>query len=380
MPDLQGYYVGLMSGTSVDGIDAVLMKFTANGYQCIASYQMPFEQDLASRIHRLINAQHAQFEEIGAVDVLLADHYALAVQAVLKKAAIEPSDVRAIGSHGQTIAHYPRATTPSTWQLGDPNRLAQKTQIAVVCDFRRKDVALGGQGAPLAPLFHHYMMPPSENDQWILNLGGIANLTHLPPQVVQPRLGFDVGPANTLLDQWCQRHRGHSYDHKGKWAAQGKVHKPLLQVLASDPFFKIKPPKSTGREYFSLPWLQGKLDQCHLTPAIGSKLACDIQATLLALTTQTIGAAINQITAPASGLILWLCGGGAHNDHLVASLKKNEPTWTIKHTAEAGLRGDWVEAAAFAWLAYKTLNKVITAHAQVTGAKECAILGGVYYP
>ena len=286
----------------------------------------------------------------------------------LQDAGVTPAEVAAIGSHGQTLRHLPGATHPFTLQIGDPWRIALGTGIRTIADFRRADLALGGQGAPLAPAFHDWLFRATGTARVVLNLGGIANVTILPADDA-PATGFDTGPGNTLLDGWIARHRGETLDRDGDWSASGRVATDLLDRLLADPYFAAPPPKSTGFEYFNVRWLQAAGADA-FEPA-------DVQATLAQLTAETVAAAVRGTGGVADLLV---CGGGVHNLDLLARLAAALPGVAVRSTAEAGLEPDWVEGAAFAWLAMRRIRRLPGNLPSVTGASGPAILGASYLP
>ncbi len=366
------YYIGLMSGTSLDAIDAVLIDFNNPPLRLLQTHAAAIPADLKQSLLDICQPGDNEINRMATLDVSLAKLLAKACQALLKKANLSPTEITAIGCHGQTIRHMPFAATPFTLQIGDPNTLVSETGITTVADFRRRDIALSGQGAPLAPAFHRFLLPNNQTNQWILNIGGIANLTYLPADHTQPVLGFDCGPGNTLLDLWCQQQNQQPYDKNGEWAAQGKCHSQLLNVLLDDDYFSKKPPKSTGREYFNEAWLAQKLKTVALSIS-----PQDIQTTLTELTAKTIADAIFSQDSQATHM--WLCGGGIHNQYLVRRLKALCSQQKIDSTAALGIDPDWIEAAAFAWLARQTLQHKPGNLTTVTGAKQPTILGGVYF-
>ncbi len=360
------YYIGLMSGTSMDSIDAVIVMIEKNKIKLIETYSYPIDDSLRTEILALCHSNETTLHQLGQLDVKLGRLFALSVQAILEKAGMKPSDIAAIGSHGQNIRHMPQADIPFTLQIGDPNVIAATTGITTVADFRRRDVALGGQGAPLAPAFHHFLFEKFAQIQWVLNIGGIANVTLIQPD--KPIIGYDTGPGNTLIDAWCYEHLGYRFDRDGEWAKTGTIHPALLNALRADPFFSKAPPKSTGFEYFNLKWLAQHLNK------LGKTLSSnDVQATLTELTASTIADHLTHVTAK----YVWICGGGAKNRYLMQRLQALCPT-PILSTNAAGIPTDWIEACAFAWFAYQTLHRIPSNIPSVTGASQAAILGAIY--
>lgn len=360
---MQELYIGLMSGTSADGIDAALVDFSHTQPKLVASYYQEYAPELRQEILDLCHPGTNEINRLGNLDVKLGKAFADAAKKLLKN--IPPDQrVRAIGSHGQTIRHHP--SQQFTLQIGDPNIISAETGITTVADFRRRDIAHGGQGAPLVPAFHHHIFAKDNKNQAIVNIGGIANITMLPS--AGNIFGFDTGPGNTLLDAWTETHLNQSHDKNGNWAAQGKVNVDLLNDLLSDPFFKKPHPKSTGREYFNLQWLQNFLVQ--------PIQSVDVQTTLVEMTARSILDAISQYISEGDVLI---CGGGVHNAFLMSRLKSLGKGFTVDSTQKFGIDPDWVEAMAFAWLAKQTLDKKPGNIIAVTGAKQPAVLGGVYF-
>ncbi len=369
-PEDTKIYLGLMSGTSMDGVDAALVRFPHQRAELIATHCHPWPTTLRQRLQSLTTPGDNEIDRMGELDVLAADEFALAAQQLLLKANVSASAVTAIGSHGQTIRHRPGAETAFTLQIGDPNRIAERTKITTVADFRRRDVAAGGEGAPLVPAFHYTLFHSSEEYRCVLNIGGIANITLLPPQDNAEIIGFDTGPGNCLLDSWSNRHIQTPFDKDGEWGATGKVHSALLKSMLADSYFSRPPPKSTGREYFNLEWLEGLLIR---HPGLSPK---DIQATLTALTAQSIISAI-KAAAPNCQHVL-VCGGGVHNRALLKQLQHEFPQCGIESTHHLGVDPDWVEAIAFAWLAQQTMLGLSGNLPSVTGAVHPVILGGIY--
>ena len=363
-------FIGLMSGTSVDAIDAVLVSFEPETQRLVleAHHSHPLSPELRQALLAL--CQHGEVDALGALDVALGYQFAAAVQALLAQAGITPQQVTAIGSHGQTVRHRPGGAQPFTLQIGDPNIIVEQTGITTVADFRRRDVAAGGQGAPLVPAFHAAWFQ-AEQPRVVVNIGGMANITVLPSLAsAEPVLGFDTGPGNVLLDAWIYQQLGLTLDQDGAWAASGQVQADLLQQLLSHPFLALSPPKSTGRESFNLAWLQTQLQGRHDAPQ-------DVQATLVDFTAVSIAQAIQrQPLTPAQVLV---CGGGAYNPLLLARLQHFLGTASsLVSTAEYGLAPRWVEAVAFAWLARQTLLALPGNLPAVTGARHPVILGGIY--
>ena len=362
-----GIYLGLNSGTSMDAIDAVLVDFDVAPLRIIATGATSFEPALKRRISALIErADSVALDEVGQIDVELARAFAQAARKLMHSAGINPGRVTAIGSHGQTLRHRPDLATPFTWQIGDPNTLAELAGLTVVADFRRRDVAAGGQGAPLLPVFHDQVFRSDGEDRVIVNLGGIANITILTRD--SSVTGFDTGPANRLLDAWISLHEGKEFDADGAWAATGQVDDALLRELLDEPYFRLAPPKSTGRELFNLPWLQNKLGLVPRNPS-------DVQATLQQFTARSVVDAVRQY---APGASVYLCGGGARNVGLRNAIAALIAPNRVAGTETLGLEPDYVEAVAFAWFAKRTLEGLSSSAGSVTGAQGARILGGVY--
>lgn len=363
------YYIGLMSGTSLDGIDAALLDLRQRP-RLLAQHSHPLPDPLRQQLYQLQTPGENELSTMMRLDVELGRLFAEAVHALLAKADKRAGEIAAIGSHGQTLRHYPDGPTPSTLQIGDPNLIAELTGITTVADLRRRDLAAGGQGAPLVPAFHAAMFRREGSNRAILNLGGIANLTLLPADSQAAVTGFDTGPGNGLLDAWIARHQQQRYDRDGEWAASGHCHPGLLERLLHDPYFARPPPKSTGREYFNLNWL-------HAALAPFADLASrDVQATLCELSARSIAEALQATRDPVEEVLI--CGGGIHNRALYQRLEELLTPARVTSTAEAGLDPDWVEAAAFAWLAKQTLAGDPGNLPSVTGASHPVVLGGVY--
>jgi anhydro-N-acetylmuramic acid kinase len=357
------HYIGLMSGTSLDGVDAVLLKFSGGVHRIIGDSFSPFDDSLRAKLLALHQSRYDEIHEAAVVGNELAHIYARAVDELLKKTRVSPAGVQAIGCHGQTIRHRPDAGY--TVQLGNGALLAELTRNIVVCDFRSRDIAAGGEGAPLVPAFHQAVFAHPDIHRVIVNIGGIANLTDLHAGAVQ---GFDTGPGNMLMDAWVQRHLGEPFDRNGEWAQGGRFIPGLLQTLLAHEFFPRQPPKSTGRELFNLAWLEAQLS--------GKEDARDVQATLLELTASSIGLAIQACCRGVREI--YICGGGASNGALMSRLTNALPGVPIATTAKLGVDPDWVEACAFAWLARQALILQPGNLASVTGAAGPRILGAIY--
>jgi len=384
------YFIGLMSGTSLDAIDIALTYISNDHIELVHSYALPIEQTLKTRIAELFEPGNNEIDRMGELDREIAEISANGVINLLAECGVSASEVTAIGSHGQTIRHRPYGMDykqPFTLQIGDPNTLAALTNIVTVADFRRKDIALGGQGAPLAPAFHSYLCQSHERPCAVLNIGGIANLSLIRPDSANTTTGFDTGPGNGLMDAWIYRHKSLAYDNNGEWALEGSVHHELLDALLSDPFFDISGPKSTGKEYFNLAWLEQILAS---NSQFGEVNPADVQATLLSLSALTIAQAC---AANKDINSIYLCGGGALNkalvkrlsDELLASLETRLDTshsskLNIQSTEALGIHPMWIEAAAFAWMAQQTIDRLPVHQQGATGAARNAILGGIFIP
>jgi anhydro-N-acetylmuramic acid kinase len=355
-------YIGLMSGTSADGIDAALVDFTQSYPNVIATHYNKYTPQLRQAILGLCQPGANEINRLGELDITLGKTFAKAVNTLLENQRISSRQIRAIGCHGQTIRHHPERQF--TLQIGDPNVITAETGITTVADFRRRDIAHGGQGAPLVPAFHQQIFTEKNISRVIVNIGGIANVTLLANSV----LGFDTGPGNTLLDAWTETHLQKNHDENGAWAAQGTVNRSLLNDLLTDSFFKLSPPKSTGREHFNLEWLKKYLSST-ISPV-------DVQTTLVELTAFSIVDAIKKYFSSGE---IFVCGGGAHNSFLLSRLQQLANPLPVYSTKKLGVDPDWVEAIAFAWLAKQALDKKPGNLTAVTGAKHSAILGGVYY-
>lgn len=362
-----GLFIGLMSGTSVDGIDAALVRFAPQP-ELVCGRTYPLEAALAAEVLRISQADASiHLDELGRLDTRLGQALAQAALELLREAGVAAAEVAAIGSHGQTLRHAPSGDAPFTMQVGDANVIAERTGIRTVADFRRRDVAAGGQGAPLVPAFHARLFGVAGEDRAVLNLGGIANLTLLPADGAVR--GFDTGPGNGLLDAWVLRHRGERYDRGGALAAAGAVDAGLLGRLLDEPWLALPPPKSTGRDLFHGDWLEARITGRDLPVA-------DVQATLCRFTARTV---VDALRAQLPGCRrLLVCGGGVHNPVLLAALAAEWPGLAIESTAAHGVDPDFVEALAFAWLAREALAGRPGNLAAVTGAGGPRVLGAVY--
>ncbi|QBG89629.1 anhydro-N-acetylmuramic acid kinase [Xanthomonas oryzae] len=364
-------YLGLMSGTSADGIDAALVRFAEDTHrrcELVAGTTVAWEPQLRETLVALgQGAETVAIDALGQLDAQVGLAFAAAANQLIRDSGVERRRIRAIGSHGQTIRHRPEADPAFTWQIGDASRIAEHTGITTVADFRRRDVAAGGQGAPLMPAFHLAMLGAGDEDSAVLNLGGIGNLTLIPRDGAV--LGFDTGPANALLDSWCQRHHGTPFDAKGAFAASGRVDAALLQALLADPWFALPPPKSTGREQFHLDWVLQAMGSARLD-------AADVQATLLELTAASVADALLRLQ-PSTRRVL-VCGGGVRNPVLLARLAARLPGVVVESSARHGLDPDYLEAMGFAWLAAELLAGRAANLPSVTGAAGPRLLGAIY--
>lgn len=360
-------YVGCITGTSVDGLDIALLDL-ADGIHLVHASTTEFPDSLQATLLALGQPGNDNLDEIGEVDAALGAYTADAILEFLGKLGIEPERIAAIGNHGQTIRHRPDASHPFTWQIGDPNRIAERTGITTVADFRRRDMAAGGQGAPLVPAFHEALFRTPEESRVVLNVGGISNVTWLPADPTLPVSGFDTGPGNGLMDAWFAQHHTGRFDPDGGWARTGVVAARLLDALMADPYLARVPPKSTGREVFNLMWLEKHAD-------LNQFQAEDVQRTLLEFTVASIAQAIERWAQPAARLVV--CGGGRLNGFLLERLA-TITEMTVLTSDELGFDGDGMEAAAFAWLAARRLRNLPGNAAAVTGAAGARVLGAVY--
>lgn len=355
-----------MSGTSLDGIDAALVDFSSLPPSLERTVYLPYDKDLRQQLLNLHRSGDNELHRAAVLSNTLAHCYAKAVIELLKKNKVEPKSVAAIGCHGQTVRHCPQTEMRYSIQLGNAALLAELTGITVVADFRSRDIAAGGQGAPLVPGFHQLLFQDPKIHRIIVNIGGISNITSLAPN--SEVVGFDCGPGNLLMDSWCLRHIGTTYDLNGAWAASGKVIPALLEKFMSPRFFSLPPPKSTGRETFNFAWLEGCLT--------GHEKPEDVQATLMQLTVTAITNSISDYFPNATEI--YLCGGGARNKTLTSKLQTCLPGKKVELTDVLGANADWLEAFAFAWLAKQTLLGIPSNLPSVTSAKGSRILGAIY--
>jgi anhydro-N-acetylmuramic acid kinase len=363
-------YIGLMSGTSLDGADAVLVDFGGPQLQVLGYRAQPFPEGLKSDLLALNTPGPDELHRAALAGNAVSRIYAELVNTLLQDAHIQAGEVRAIGAHGQTVRHRPQEFdgTGYTLQLQNPALLAELTAIAVVADFRSRDVAAGGQGAPLVPAFHQGIFGSTTETVMALNIGGISNISILPAH--GPVIGFDCGPGNALMDHWCQLHTGHPYDAQGQWAASGSVHPGLLADFLQEPFLQKLPPKSTGRDLFNVRWLDDKLEaHPNIPPA-------DVQATLTEFTARAC--ADSATMHGQGGTRLAVCGGGALNTHLMRRLQALLAPVLIQPSDALGLPVMQVEASAFAWLARQTLQGLTGSLPNVTGAQGARVLGAIY--
>ncbi len=362
-----GRYIGIMSGTSLDGIDVVLAAIDETLVARQGRYVHPIPHEIKTAILAMSQGQETTLAAVGELDRALGTLYAEAVNQLLQRQRLTPHDIVAIGCHGQTVWHQPEGSAPFTLQLGDNNRVAALTGIATVGDFRRRDMAYGGQGAPLVPAFHHALLAHPGERRMVLNIGGIANLSLLLPGAAVR--GFDTGPGNMLMDAWIWRRCGRPYDADAAWGRGGRVLSALLAQMLADPYFARPAPKSTGRELFNLGWLERHLQRW---PGVDAR---DVQATLAELTARSIA---DQVQLAGGCERLLVCGGGVHNPLVMGRLAALLPGTEVAPTDKYGVSADDMEALAFAWLAYRTLSGLPGNLPSVTGADRPTLLGAIY--
>lgn len=367
--DHKELYIGVMSGTSMDGVDTALVSIEDTGITLLAHDEFPMPDDLKARLLEVCIGQKTDLIAIGELDHQLGHLFADAVLQLLDKSGTPASSVTAIGNHGQTVFHQPTGDSPFTMQLGDANIIAAKTQIQTVADFRRKDMALGGQGAPLVPAFHHTIFHPQDSSVVVLNIGGISNISVLRPN--HPTLGYDTGPGNMLMDAWVAKHTGEKFDRDAQFALKGQLNQALLEQLLNESYLSQMPPKSTGRELFNLPWLEQQLTE------FKDLAAEDVQYTLGEYTALTIA---NEVETYRLGNqpALYVCGGGTRNPLLMKRLSELLPSWEVESTTSKGVDADYMEAMAFAWLAQRHVHQLPSNLPEVTGASRAASLGVLY--
>lgn len=368
-------YIGVMSGTSCDGLDIALITVQGKQVHCQHTQGVVMPPKLTQAIQQLIQSQQVGLVALCELHVAIAQYYAEAIQQFCKQYEIELQSVSAIGMHGQTVCHHPDSATPFSLQLGNPHVLSARLARPVVADFRNKDIALGGQGAPLAPILHQTLLADYAGVGGVINIGGIANITVLATSAskTQQTIGFDVGPGNTLMDLWAKRHLGQTFDKNGQWAASGQVITDLLASLLADPYFAKSAPKSTGREYFNLDWLMSYLQACrdhtHFKPE-------DVQATLLMLTVQTLSQTLQKYVERGQKILI--CGGGVHNQDLMQHLAAHNQGYVIDSIAKYNLDPDFLEAELIAYLTHLRLHADAVDLSSITGAIQPVMLGVLY--
>ncbi len=364
------FYIGLMSGTSLDGVDAVLVNFNQSVPELVASHSHPIPIDLQNELFIFTQPNWTgRVADIGVFHQKLGKLFANASQSLIKKSGIKSCDIYAIGSHGQTIWHQPDGEFPFSLQLGDANSISETTGITTVADFRSRDIVAGGQGAPLVPAFHREVLSHLKKNRIILNIGGIANISYLPSKTSNRAvMGFDTGPGNGLIDAWIHSHKSARFDKNGDWARSGEIKSTLLNKLLEAPYFSLVAPKSTGKESFNLAWLKSVLKD-----DLNNNKPEDIQATLTDLTAKTVADQIDKTCDE-----LFICGGGIHNQFLIERLQFHAPNIPIESTQTLGIAPDWMEAIAFAWLAKQTIEGKAGNLPSATGAKGPRILGAIY--
>ncbi|MDO9476635.1 MAG: anhydro-N-acetylmuramic acid kinase [Pseudohongiella sp.] len=369
------YFIGIISGTSMDGIDCVAIKLQEQKLELVASHSSRYPVYLRQQLFNVCANPNVSLLQLGQLNVAVGKAFGNAINMLLSQHQLSAEMISAIGSHGQTIYHSPETLDAFSLQIGDPNTIASITGITTIADFRQRDISVGGQGAPLAPLFHQYFFHNSNCTRCILNIGGISNITLISDTPTSTPVGFDTGPGNALMDLWISRCLQEPFDAGGAWAASGNVHSVLLDRFLSDEYFQRKSPKSTGRELFNQTWLDRCLDD------FDSINQADVQRTLLELTARSVADAVNLTILVKAGTSneLLVCGGGVHNTTLMSRLQQLLPAFEVKSTLSCGMPPEWIEASTFAWLASKTINKEKIDTGILTGASQPIILGGVYY-
>jgi len=376
------YYIGIMSGTSADGIDLALIDFSDNKIKLIASYYQAYSDTTYQQITELYQPSLNEIDRAFALDVLLAKQFAHAINKFLVQESISVNSIIAIGNHGQTIRHRPSVTrnisAPFTLQISCNQTLATLTNIRVIGDFRTKDMVLGGQGAPLVPAFHNALFPDEQQDVFVINIGGIANVTYIPFDKSQTILGFDTGPGNALIDDWFKAHNNGRFDNNGEWAQSGVTNTALLTHFINDPYFTLLAPKSTGREYFNREWVNQNINQfLQSSPQKNALKPEDIQATLTELTAKSITEQVLLLSTKGN---VYLCGGGTLNNHLFNLIKQNLKVFAVTSSDTININSDALEASAFAWFAYAFDKKITGNIPAVTGASKETVLGIEFHP
>ncbi len=362
-------FVGLMSGTSIDAIDAAAVAIDGDSARVVASLSYPIPQDIKHNIASLCQAGENEIVRTGQLDFKLGKLFAEATLALLRSNNLDTSDISAIGCHGQTIRHLPYGDLPFTLQIGNPALICELTNITTVADFRRADMAAGGQGAPLVPAFHHAVFYDEEIKRVVLNIGGMANISILEKD--EPISGFDTGPGNILLNEWIQQEKSQAYDKNGKWSAENSSNPQVLKRMLDDSYFSQPPPKSTGREHFNLHWIKQII--------ANDNDAGSVQSTLCELTAKSIADAIAAHAKDCKQILV--CGGGVHNTDLMTRLKQqvsSQGKASVFSTTKLGIDPDYVEAAAFAWFARQTLHSIPSNAPAVTGARHPVLQGAIY--
>lgn len=364
------YFIGVLSGTSMDGVSCGLVEFDDEQPRLLATHSHALPAPLRESLLTLCDNRSGDLNLFGRTDVETGREFAGAINALLRESGFEAGQVHAVGSHGQTVYHQPAGPVPFTLQIGDPNTVAHLTGISTIADFRRKDMAAGGQGAPLAPVFHQAAFGSPSCQRVILNIGGMANISLLA-HGTEPLEGFDTGPGNVLMDAWIQACRGKDYDQEGAWASQGAVQESLLERMLAEPYLALPPPKSTGRELFNRQWLDRQLE------GLEKIAAEDVQATLLEFTARSISDAIDNCGRSVREVVV--CGGGARNSALIQRLQALQQPTEVYTSDALGLTAEWVEATAFAWFARQAWHGRPVDCRSVTGASRPCLMGGIHY-
>lgn len=378
----QTLYIGVMSGTSADGIDLALVDFSSGKPELLANYYQAYDDLTYQKITTLYQPNINEIDQAFVLNRLLAKKFAHAIHQFLAQQNLSTKDIIAIGNHGQTIRHRPlvtpEITLPFTLQITCNQTLATLTNIRVIGDFRTKDMVLGGQGAPLVPAFHKALFPNEAQDVFVINIGGIANVTYLPVNKKQSVLGFDTGPGNALIDDWFKTHKQGRFDNEGNWAKSGTVNSSFLQLLLTDNYLISPAPKSTGREYFNMDWVHTKYAKFKQLNKNNAQLTQqDIQATLTELSAQTIADQVLLLSLKAN---IYLCGGGTLNTHLVSRIKQKLPNFSVYNSDAININSEALEATAFAWFAFAFDKKITGNIPAVTGATKAVVLGIEFTP